>query len=1110
VRLASLNIWMNQLFRSLNGAPLKLNQNPEWFLQADFNREYSSFPLTVECWVRLFTKDRKNMILANGYKTAVGYAILANHWAIFTEKETGNLTIHLQNMEPSDINTERPIVDGKWHFIRLVYEIDCVHLYLSGEKLFTQTLKPRIPSHPLSEWSNEGPLYFGSYPPDGLGCDGEIREVRISHQALRSEEVPQAPLTAEPSTVGLWQLTDDPQDHLFPDLSKTGSPARRVAYLPTLDENDRRAFGVRYSPFDREMQPVAFTQTGAQAPAAGKAGMGIEEILLHGRWDCLQSAPHGLSEQLAMQDETVWQDAFPATIPCSIQTALLENGFIEDPMTGMNNMNISWVSEREWWLRKKFTLPDGWDGKRVELRFEGVDYRATFWLNGYRLGQHEGMFGGPDFDVTPLLFTGGRENVLIVCLDPAPINYEDTFKNNVAYGWHYVKLITLGIWRPVRLIQRGETALQFPFLHTTSLNDGAAQVELSIDCWHWGRAPQDVDLSVTLTPKNFSGDGYHFKKKIHVSPGKNTFGFQGALHGAQVWWPVDLGDPNLYWFECTLEKDGQVIDRYRAHWGARLIEFMPTADGPNPHRYNFQMVVNHHPVWVKGTNWCYVESLLRLDAKRNLRFIEIAKNTHIQLLRVWGGGPVENDEFYDACDEMGMMVQQEFSMLGFHRLQNVPSYQATDMTHYMVHRLRNRPSLVIWAGANEISGQGRIVEVLGRRCLELDGTRPFRRSCPYGGDTHWYGVYWGGQPLLDYRKVADGRIDSWSPEMGSNQGKGPTAFTEFGLSSPPNFESWKRLIPEEEWETWPPDRNSVFMHHTPTWEYVHVTLMNQYAGEFLNPSNLKSLIYGMQLSQGLGLKLLIESMRARKPHTTATYFYKLTENYPACSWATIDYFGVPKRSQYDIQQAYQPIHAMAIFDAWNSENGALPVTIYAVNDSRQPVTADLRIQLFDGQFNALNDETTALTLPLDSAVQVREANFAIPDAAERPLFLLLTLQNEDGLIDRSWYYFDFVQQQGSLFTRPKTTLTAELAQENSVRAVTITNTGEVPALSVELHFGDASNTYYAASSGLWLEPGERVTIPIYETEAVDGETRPLAQITCSAWNAQPVNVDDRQ
>lgn len=83
---------------------------------------------------------------------------------------------------------------------------------------------------------------------------------------------------------------------------------------------------------------------------------------------------------------------------------------------------------------KTFSLPSDWQNKRIELRFEGVDYRATFWLNGYRLGQHEGMFGGPSYDVTDLIYTGGEENVLTVCLDPAPLNYEDTFKNNVAYG----------------------------------------------------------------------------------------------------------------------------------------------------------------------------------------------------------------------------------------------------------------------------------------------------------------------------------------------------------------------------------------------------------------------------------------------------------------------------------------------------------------------------------------------------------------------------------------------------------------------------------------------------------------------------------------------------
>ena len=1100
------------LLRSMKTTPssylrtgLRITPNAPFWAEASFNREYSTFPLTAECWVRVFSTGQTNIILSNGYRTAIGYFILANHWEIKTEKDTGQLVIHLQNADPSNLETGRVIADGDWHYIVLVYQMNNAAVYLDGEKVAEQALASLISTHPLGEWSNEGPLFFGSYPPDGFGCDGEIGAVRISHAAREIQGSPEGPFLVDYATIGCWNF--DGSGPEYPDMAKTSNPVRVIEYLPTLDENDRHAFGVETSPFQRTMQLVDFT-VGAADPAVEFAQEGLKQILLHGDWQYIFAEPHGLSEARMLQDESAWTDAFTAQTPASVQTALFENGQIDDPMIEMNNLNISWAADKEWWMRKTFTVPADWRAQRIEIRFEGVDYRATFWLNGYRLGQHEGMFGGPAYDVSDLLYTGENENVLVLCLDPAPLNFEDTFKNNVAYGWHYTKLITLGIWRPVRLIRRGETKLQDPFLRTVRLANHGADVELAINLWHWGKQTQQTELHMSLMPKNFSGTGYRFHQTIIVQPGENRFGFAGHLKNVKPWWPIDMGDPNLYTLSCEIQQGGQAIDHYQANWGARTIEMLPNSDGPNPHRYNFQMCVNGQPLWIKGANWCYVDALLRLDRRRQDRFIQLAKNAHVQLLRVWGGGPVENDEFYDLCDEQGMLVQQEFSMLGFHRLQNVPSLHATDMTSYMVPRLRNRPSLAIWSGANEISGLGRIVEVLGRRCLELDGTRPFRRSCPYGGDSHWYGVYWGSQPLLDYRKVADGRIGSWSPEASSQQGNGPIAFTEFGLSSPPNHETWQRLIPESEWTTWPPRRDSVFLHHTPTWEYVHVDLMNRYASEFLVPDSFPALIRGMQLSQGLGLKILIESMRARKPQTTATFFYKLTENYPACSWATIDYYGVPKRSHYDVQEAYQPVHTFALYDQWNTSQGSLPVTIYAVNDKVVPVNATLRVVALDGRFHSLQQQSLNVEIPTDRALLVCEIDLATPHEVEKPVFLVLDLLDSgQQRIDRNWYFFDFANDPGCLFRRQETKLHVSLQEDQGRICVNVQNTGSVPAISVEVNLGAASNTWYAGQCGLWLEEGEIACIELHKADAVDGENRELQTFSVSAWNAPAVLVE---
>jgi beta-mannosidase len=175
----------------------------------------------------------------------------------------------------------------------------------------------------------------------------------------------------------------------------------------------------------------------------------------------------------------------------------------------------------------------------------------------------------------------------------------------------------------------------------------------------------------------------------------------------------------------------------------------------------------------------------------------------------------------------------------------------------------------------------------------------------------------------------------------------------------------------------------------------------------------------MQLSQGLGMKLLIESMRIRKPQTTTTYFYKLTENYPSCSWATLDYYGVPKRSHYDVREAYAPVHVMALFEEWSSPDDHLALSVHAANDTAAPVEAALTIRLFDGGFNVVEAETLDVAIPVDRAIRIADKNYALPPNFERPLFLCLDLTGDQGLIDRNWYYFDFADRRGTLFERPR-------------------------------------------------------------------------------------------
>ena len=230
---------------------------------------------------------------------------------------------------------------------------------------------------------------------------------------------------------------------------------------------------------------------------------------------------------------------------------------------------------------------------------------------------------------------------------------------------------------------------------------------------------------------------------------KTTELLEFTVPDAQTWWPVDYGDPNLYRMKLSFLPDSGAPDHRTFTFGIRTIEMQPTPAGPNPEHYNWTFVVNGVPIFVKGANWCTLDALLRFEPERYDRFLQLAKDSHMQLLRAWGSGMPETDEFYDLADRHGIMVMQEWpTAWNSHRIQPYDILEET-VRHNTI-RLRNHPSLVMWGGGNE-SGEpfGEAIDMMGCYSYELDGTRSFHRGEPWGGSIHSYHVFWQYHPL-DY------------------------------------------------------------------------------------------------------------------------------------------------------------------------------------------------------------------------------------------------------------------------------------------------------------------------------------------------------------------------
>ncbi len=848
-----------------------------------------------------------------------------------------------------------------------------------------------------------------------------------------------------------------------------------MADLRSLDQIDREAFAPAPSPLAGAARSLDLRPGGIKHPA------GPLRLPLNDGW--VMAPDGGAAARLSGE----WNDAIPAVVPGSIQTALLEAGLIPDPYVGTNDEIARAESFKTWWLKTTFERPAERGGER--LAFGGICDSCAIWLNGEKLGEHKGMFAELTYDVASLLVDG--ENTLIVRLDPAPqrigsgepndffigmnVGWLNTAVINNIYGWHYINLPTLGIWRPVSLKASPAVEIADPFIAALDAHAGLLRLHLTLkgaaENWR-GR------LLGSIKPENFDGAAHHFNCNVASSERELTELLEFTLPDAQPWWPVDYGEPNLYRLKLSFLPDEGAPDYTDLAFGIRTIEMRPAPDGPNPEHYNWTFVVNGKPIFVKGANWCTLDALLRFEPERYDRFLQMAKDSHMQLLRAWGSGMPETDEFYDLADRHGIMVMQEWpTAWNSHRIQPYDTLEET-VRHNTI-RLRNHPSLVMWGGGNE-SGEpfGAAIDMMGRHSVELDGARPFHRGEPWGGSIHSYHVFWQYHPL-DY-----------------NLSLSATFIGEFGLASLPNYETVERYLPAEELEAWPPASDSGFTRHMPVFNLkAEQTIMAQYVADFLPADSLKNFILGMQMAQATGMRHTLELARSRWPHATGVCYYKLTDNNPAASWATVDWYGAPKIAYHILRGAYRPLHACLLFRRLSCVGFPLTAPVYLLDDNGD--LADeawtVRVCVFGSDLKLIQREEFSGSGAQGPVAALGELTLDADKTWSSPLFITADISTEDGLWDSVFYWLNYAAIQGSLFDRPATRLAIEAVD---AAAVSIRNIGELPAVGVHFDCPAISHHFSCADSYFWLGAGEERRIEVSQ----------LDDLGVAAWNAEAVRL----
>jgi len=1013
--------------------------------------EYVRPPLSVECWVLLRSSVEYNLVLANESKTS------ETHWEIYTAAGTGQFGVLLRSHLPENIMSTRSITDGQWHYLAVLFEPDRVRLYVDGDEVANQKIRPKTQST-----RKPGALTFGTTAGQyNSRCDGLIDEVRISHGVRTIQGVPAEPLAADEQTVGLWRMDQVRRKGELADLSRLNNPAVIPEVRPiSMNELDRRSFKPGPSPLESKARSVSLQKGTISHPSSAPF------LSLDGNWELAEGG--NVEDRLGK----TWPDAISAKVPGSVHAALVEAGRIPDPTLGRNDAIAHDQSFKTWWFKRTFKRLPGATQER--LVFDGVAIRCTVWLNGQLLGSNDGMFGGPEFPVASLL---RDENTLIVKLDPAPgdpkrwsnPDWRTTVVFNNVWGWHYASIPALGIWRPVRI--EGEPAVRIlhPFVATRDAAKG--EVDLVVDL-HGRTKNWAGRLSGTIEPDNFAGEAHRFIETVKSTQETKRARFRLRVPSPRLWWPNDLGEQNLYRLKISFEPEsGGVADVSETTFGLRTIEMRPLPGGPRSDQYNWTFVINGKPVFVKGTGWCTMDPLMDFSRGRYEHFLTLAKQQHVQMLRAWGSGMPETDDFYDLCDRKGIMVMQEWPTAWNSHL--VQPYDVMERTVRLnTLRIRNHPSLVMYGGGNEIPEPfGEAIDMMGRLSVELDGTRPFHRTSPWGGSHHSYRVYWGQLPL-DYN------LNMTSAFWG-----------EFGLASLPVHESVLRYLPDDEKNVWPAPRDGSLVHHTPTFTYdANWVRLSQYSGYFVEPTDLKAFITGSQLAQAVGVRHTLERARTRWPQSTGALYYKMNDNYPAASWASVDWYGAPKISHYFFQDAFAPLHACVIFDSLNNNGKAVswPVFLLDDNDALKQASWAVVVRAFDAQLQLVKTETYRGTGAISGPRSLGSFTLAAEETNTAPLFVVVDVKKNGTRVGRTFYFVNFEAKKGSLFTLPRTVLSLQAKDGQAI----VSNRGSVPAVGVAVLRPGNLATFNADDNYFWLDAGESHTVGVSTTEGLRME----------AWN----------
>lgn len=761
------------------------------------------------------------------------------------------------------------------------------------------------------------------------------------------------------------------------------------------------------------------------------------------------------------------QQWLQAQVPGTVHMDLYHNQKISHPYEEKNELDLQWIDKLDWQYKAELRVtPEMLAYEHIDLIFEGLDTYCTVSVNDQIVLQADNMFRKWQADIKGLVHEGKNE-VLLHFHSPITVGLEKLAASQLYlpapnddsqlggledkqvsvyirkapyhFGWDWgPRFVTSGIWKMPKIACWSTFQIEDVYIQQNQLSKDEALLTAHVTV----ESAVDQTTKIAITAENIQEE-----QEVSLSRGRNSIAIPLRILQPRLWWTHDLGEQHFYEFHAAVSnQEGHTASR-NVRTGLRSISLVQKEDEKGK---TFQFELNDVPLFMRGANHIPLDVFLPdITEERYIAEIDSALEANMNMLRVWGGGIYEKDIFYDYCDEVGILVWQDFMFAcsmypgdsAF--LENVAIELEENIT-----RLRNHPSIALWCGNNEIDSMWKEYEPNdGRRWKEM--YPPEQREVVWNAyDLLFYQLipeklaalhpdhnYWPSSPMAELTYDGEqhaafvrhrGDIHYWNvwhshaPIEDYNHYIG-RFMSEYGFQSFPEVSTYRKITDTEL------SLDSTIVNHHQKNRSGNSLILRYLNNYYKKPTSFEGYVYLSQLLQGYAFDTAIRAHRRAMPYCMGTLYWQINDAWPGASWSTIDYYGNWKSSHYAVKRAYQN----TILASVESDNS---LQIFGISDLTVDHTYTLSVKQYPFSENQpLKEEQLSVHLPKHASTLL----YQIPlENLQQHAYIYMELLSEASAEPTATYIHSSVSFKE--VDLPIPTITYEAEQTESGIAYTLT------------------------------------------------------------------------